>query len=127
MKAVSPMLASVGSELPAGEGWVFEPKYDGIRILAFVTGRSGGSGGAAAGRRAAGPGQSDVALISRNGLDKTRSFPEVADALRGLHARVRRPLVLDGEVVVMEGDAPMRFQELQSRMHVSDRAAIEGH
>ncbi|HEX4682321.1 MAG TPA: DNA ligase D [Gemmatimonadaceae bacterium] len=104
------MLASVGSELPDGDGWVFEPKYDGIRILAFVTG-----------------GGPDVALISRNGLDKTRSFPEIADALRALHAKVRRPFVLDGEIVVMLGDAPMRFQQLQTRMHVSDRRAIEEH
>src|SRR5437763_5324019 len=105
MKSVSPMLASVGSALPPGDGWVFEPKYDGIRILAFVTGR-------AAARRGAASAHGDVALMSRNGLDKTRSFPEIADALRELYANVRRPFVLDGEIVVMQGDAPMRFQEL---------------
>jgi len=58
-----PMLATIGTELPRGEGWVFEPKYDGIRILAFAT-----------------PGT--VRLLSRNGLDKTRQFPEVAEALQ---------------------------------------------
>src|SRR5579885_1032747 len=113
MKAVSPMLASVGTDVPTGDGWVYEPKYDGIRILAFVTGR---------GKRSRG----DVALISRNGLDKTRSFPEIADALRALHDTLKRPFVLDGEIVVMRGDAPLRFQELQSRMHVSDARTIEG-
>lgn len=118
MKAVSPMLASVGSDLPSGRDWVFEPKYDGIRILAFVTGRGG---------KTLALTRDDVALISRNGLDKTRSFPEIADALRQLHAMVKRPFVLDGEIVVMRGDAPLRFQELQSRMHVSDQRAIEGH
>jgi bifunctional non-homologous end joining protein LigD len=112
------MLASVGSALPDGEGWVFEPKYDGIRILAFVTGRGGSRNTAARG---------DVALISRNGLDKTHSFPEIAEALRELYAKVKRPFVLDGEIVVMSGDAPLRFQELQSRMHLSDRTAVEGH
>src|SRR5579884_36201 len=115
MKGVSPMLATVGSELPAGDGWVYEPKYDGIRVLAYVTAPRGARG------------RGDVALMSRNGLDKTRSFPEIAEALRELHTKVKRPFVLDGEIVVMRGGVPRRFQELQSRMHVSDARAIEGH
>src|SRR6185437_12699606 len=103
-----PMLATVGTELPRGEGWVFEPKYDGIRILAFATPRT-------------------VRLLSRNGLDKTRQFPEVADALRALAKRARRPFVVDGEIVAMRGNSPARFQELQGRMHVTDRTAIAAH
>ncbi|HET7374527.1 MAG TPA: DNA ligase D [Gemmatimonadaceae bacterium] len=108
MSALSPMLATIGSELPRGKEWVFEPKYDGIRILAFAS-------------------KGEVALVSRNGLDKTRQFPEVVEAVRSLHRRARRPFVLDGEVVAMHGDDPARFQELQSRMHVGDREAIEQH
>ncbi len=103
-----PMLATIGTELPRGEGWVFEPKYDGIRILAFAT-----------------PGT--VRLLSRNGLDKTRQFPEVAEALQALSKRARRPFVVDGEIVAMHGDSPARFQELQGRMHVTDRTAIAAH
>jgi bifunctional non-homologous end joining protein LigD len=106
MSALSPMLASVGSDIPRGEQWVFEPKYDGIRILAFVD-----KGG--------------VALMSRNGLDKTRSFPEIADELKALCRQVKRSFVLDGEIVALKGDAPGRFQQLQGRMHVSDPRAIE--
>jgi bifunctional non-homologous end joining protein LigD len=102
------MLASVGTALPADGDWVFEPKYDGIRILAFAAGRS-------------------VALISRNGIDKTRQFPEVADALRTLHQRARRPFVVDGELVAIHHGAPARFQALQSRMHVDDANAIATH
>ncbi|HEU4785817.1 MAG TPA: DNA ligase D, partial [Gemmatimonadaceae bacterium] len=108
MSALSPMLATIGSELPRGKEWVFEPKYDGIRILAFAS-------------------KGEVALVSRNGLDKTRQFPEVVEAVRSLHRRARRPFVLDGEIVAMRGDDPARFQELQSRMHVGDREAIEQH
>ena len=108
MSTITPMLATIGTELPRGEDWVFEPKYDGIRILAFAS-------------------KGDVALVSRNGLDKTRQFPEVVDALRAVSARARRPFVVDGEIVAMRGDAPARFQELQSRMHVTDRSAIETH
>jgi bifunctional non-homologous end joining protein LigD len=105
MTAIAPMLASVGDDLPRGDGWVFEPKYDGVRVLAFVdTGA--------------------VALISRNGLDKARSFPEIVEALAALHKRAKRPFVIDGEIVIMRDDVPLRFQDLQARMHVSDRSAV---
>ncbi|HEX8942449.1 MAG TPA: DNA ligase D [Gemmatimonadaceae bacterium] len=105
---ITPMLATVGTEIPRGEGWVFEPKYDGIRVLGFAS-------------------NDDVALVSRNGLDKTRQFPEIADALRALRARAKRAFVIDGEVVAMRNGSPARFQELQGRMHVNDRGAIESH
>lgn len=108
MKSIAPMLATIGKEIPRGDGWVFEPKYDGIRILAYVNGR-------------------DVALVTRNGLDKTRQFPEIADSLCALEQRAKRPFVLDGEIVAMHGDTPARFQELQGRMHVTDRMAIAHH
>ncbi len=36
-QAIMPMLATLGKELSTGDGWTFEPKYDGIRVLAFVT------------------------------------------------------------------------------------------
>ena len=108
MKRITPMLATIGKEIPASGEWVFEPKFDGIRILAFV-------------------GDGDAVLVSRNGLDKTRQFPEIADALRAVSRRVKRAFVVDGEIVVIRADAPARFQELQSRMHVTDARAIEAH
>jgi bifunctional non-homologous end joining protein LigD len=108
MKRLEPMLASVGTDVPQGEDWVFEPKYDGIRILAFVD-------------------KGEVALVSRNGLNKTHSFPEIADALRALQRKAKRPLVIDGEIVAMRGRTPARFQALQGRMHVSDATAIAAH
>jgi bifunctional non-homologous end joining protein LigD len=108
MTELTPMLASIGSALPAGGSWVFEPKYDGIRILAFAAG-------------------SRVRLVSRNGLEKTRQFPEVAEALAEKSRRAKRPFIVDGEIVVLRGDPPARFQELQSRMHVTDQGAIESH
>ena len=97
MTDLTPMLASIGSGLPVGGSWVFEPKYDGIRILAFAA-------------------DSRVRLVSRNGLDKTRQFPEVAEAVLALSKRKKRQFIVDGEIVVMRGDTPARFQELQSRM-----------
>ena len=106
--ALTPMLATVGKELPSGRGWAFEPKYDGIRILAFVADGS-------------------VALLSRNGNAKTAQFPEIVDALAALSRKKRRPFVLDGEIVALDDGAPARFQQLQSRMHTSDPHAVASH
>src|ERR1051325_1841121 len=106
--ALRPMLASVGSTVPSGKDWIFEPKYDGIRIIGYAV-----SGLAA--------------LYSRNALDKTQQFPEIAEALSALAKKRRRPLVVDGEVVALHGGRPARFQELQGRMHVTDMGAIAGH
>ena len=106
--ALEPMYASIGQEIPTGSGWTFEPKYDGIRVLAFVTPKS-------------------VKLVTRNGNEKTRQFPEVAEALRQLGEGLDRSLVLDGEVVALVNGAPARFQELQSRMHVKEAATAGRH
>jgi bifunctional non-homologous end joining protein LigD len=105
---LTPMLASIGTSVPEGDGWAFEPKYDGIRVLAFATAKT-------------------VKLMTRNGKDKAKQFPEVADALRRFASRSRRAYVLDGEIVALGGSGPARFQELQSRMHVKDSQAIAGH
>lgn len=106
--ALAPMLASTGDGLPEGDVWVFEPKFDGIRLLAYAT-------------------PSAATLVTRNGNDKTAQFPEIATAVRALAARRKREIVLDGEAVAMRGDEPLRFQELQGRMHVTVRDEIARH
>jgi bifunctional non-homologous end joining protein LigD len=98
--SLEPMLASVGSEIP-GEGWTFEPKYDGIRVLAYTT-------------------PTDVKLMTRNGKDKAQQFPEIVASLKKLATQTKRSLVLDGEIVALIDGEPARFQELQSRMHVKE-------
>jgi bifunctional non-homologous end joining protein LigD len=105
--SLEPMYASVGSEVP-GEGWTFEPKYDGIRVLAFAI-------------------PTEVKLITRNGNDKAQQFPEIVAALKKLASQARRSLVLDGEIVALIDGGPARFQELQSRMHVKESHMIERH
>ncbi|MDE2796861.1 MAG: DNA ligase D [Gemmatimonadota bacterium] len=74
-------------------GWVFEIKYDGYRLL----GEAGGG---------------DAKLISRNGNDLTRVFPEVALVLGKLPYRA---VVLDGEVVVSDAEGIPSFQMIQKR------------
>ena len=104
---LEPMYASVGTEIP-GEGWTFEPKYDGIRVLAYAT-------------------SNEVRLMTRNGKDKAQQFPEIVAALKKLSAQTKLSLVLDGEIVALVDGDPARFQELQSRMHVKESHMIERH
>ena len=104
---LEPMYASVGSEVP-GEGWTFEPKYDGIRVLAYATSQS-------------------AKLVTRNGKDKAQQFPEIVASLKKLASQTKRSLVLDGEIVALIDGDPARFQELQSRMHVKESTMIERH
>jgi bifunctional non-homologous end joining protein LigD len=105
MRPPEPMYATIGRGLPTGSGWTFEQKYDGMRVIATVTARN-------------------VRLVTRNGADKATQFPEIVDALRALARRVRRPLILDGEIVAMRRGVPATFQALQSRMQLKDAAQI---
>ncbi|MDQ6871275.1 MAG: DNA ligase D [Gemmatimonadota bacterium] len=107
LESLEPMYASVGSEVP-GDGWTFEPKYDGIRVLAYAI-------------------PTEVKLITRNGKDKAQQFPEIVAALKKLASQSRRSLVLDGEIVALIDGEPARFQELQGRMHVKELRMIERH
>ncbi|HET7275294.1 MAG TPA: DNA ligase D [Longimicrobiaceae bacterium] len=103
--AVSPMLASTSANLPTSGDWTYEPKYDGIRVLAFAT-------------------EGSVALVSRNANDKAKQFPEITAALRELVAKLERPVILDGEIVALANGDIARFERLQGRMHVQGRDAI---
>lgn len=100
MSSLLPMLAKSTGSIPDREDWVFEPKYDGIRVLAFAT-----------------PGS--VALVTRNGHDKAKQFPEIVEALEALVADIGGAAVLDGEVVPLVKGKVGRFELLQGRMHVS--------
>jgi ATP-dependent DNA ligase len=91
---VLPMLAKRVAELPQGPGWIFEPKWDGFRVLVFRDG-------------------ADVHLQSRDEKPLNRYFPEVIEALtQALPARI----VLDGELVVARGSV-LDFDALQQRVH----------
>lgn len=102
------MLASVGGSVPGGDDWAFEPKYDGIRVLAFANGDA-------------------VSLLTRNDLEKAKQFPEIVDAIRALGKRRKRPFVLDGEIVARKGDDFARFQALQRRIGETSPTTIAAH
>jgi ATP-dependent DNA ligase len=89
-----PMLAKRVDELPPGEDWIFEPKWDGFRALIFRD-------------------NDEVFIQSRDEKPLNRYFPEVEEALRSaLPARC----VLDGEIVIVR-DGELDFDSLQLRLH----------
>ena len=94
---VSPQLARSRAALPEGEGWAYEPKWDGFRALAFVDGALD-------------------TLHSRNGRDLGRYFPEL-DFPSGRY-------VLDGEIVVFGEGGIQDFDALGQRIHPA-RSRIE--
>src|SRR3954469_1918864 len=91
--SLTPMLARLARELPLGD-YVYEPKWDGFRCLAFRDG-------------------DDVDLRSRNDRPLARYFPEVVEALLALPAR---RVALDGELVVTSGNG-FDFEALLARLH----------
>jgi len=101
----APMLATIGTLLPTDSHWVFEQKYDGMRVIAAVDARR-------------------VRLMTRNGRDKAKQFPEIVDALLAIARRVRRSLVLDGEIVAVTKGEAASFQSLQPRMQLGNAAEI---
>jgi len=90
---LKPQLARSRQELPDGEGWAFEPKYDGFRAIVFVDG-------------------ADVVVQSRGGKPLSRYFPELAFPQGGY--------VLDGEIVVAADDGHEDFGALQQRIHPAE-------
>jgi ATP-dependent DNA ligase len=90
---VKPQLALSRKELPEGDEWVYEPKYDGFRALAFVEGE-------------------DLYLQSRGGRPLRRYFPEL-EFPEGRY-------VLDGELVILDGEGREQFDALQNRLHPAE-------
>jgi ATP-dependent DNA ligase len=94
---VLPMLAKRVSELPPGEGWIFEPKWDGFRTLIFRDG-------------------DEIFIQSRDEKPLNRYFPELVDPLK---AQLPKRCVLDGEIVIATSDG-LEFDTLQMRLHPAE-------
>ena len=97
MKAPAPMEALLAAELPDGEGWQYEPKWDGFRCLAERDGDA-------------------VTLTSKSGKPLARYFPEVAERLLTLS---EKRFLLDGELIIDLGDV-LSFDTLQLRLHPAE-------
>jgi ATP-dependent DNA ligase len=93
-RSTPPMEARLIDRLPGGEGWQYEPKWDGFRCLAYRDG-------------------DDVALMSKSGKPLERYFPELVAALQDVPEAT---FIVDGEIILPIGGA-VSFAALQSRLH----------
>jgi ATP-dependent DNA ligase len=91
---IEPMLAKLATELPPGEGWLFEPKWDGFRAIVFR-------------------GHDRVHIQSRDLKPLGRYFPELEAVFR---TRLPEGCVVDGEIVIV-GERGLDFDALQQRLH----------
>jgi len=91
------MEALLAAELPEGDNWQFEPKWDGFRCLARRDG-------------------AEVTLTSKSGKPLARYFPEVVDMLAHVKAK---HFLLDGELIIPVGDV-LSFDALQLRLHPAE-------
>ncbi|MFY9616334.1 MAG: ATP-dependent DNA ligase [Candidatus Dormiibacterota bacterium] len=93
---VAPMLSKSAADIPRGEGWQYEPKWDGFRAIVFV--------------------DDDIYVCSRNGQPLQRYFPELLDPIRKAFSKGS---VVDGEIVVA-GKNGLDFDSLQLRIHPAE-------
>ena len=91
---VLPMLAKRVGELPVGDTWIFEPKWDGFRTIVFRDG-------------------DEIFIQSRDEKSLNRYFPELIQPLK---SQLPRRVVLDGEIVIAR-DGGLEFEALQLRIH----------
>lgn len=103
-QTIKPMLAQAVDGAFSAEGWLFEPKLDGFRIVAFVKDGS-------------------VRLMSRTGKDMTRNFPDIAGDLAVLP---HREMILDGEVAALDANGVPNFLLLQNNAGLPKTAGAVG-
>jgi ATP-dependent DNA ligase len=96
---LAPMLSKAAAAIPTGEGWHYEPKWDGFRCIVFRDG-------------------DDIELASRNERPFTRYFPELLEPLK---ASLPQRCVVDGEIVVAAADdRGLDFDALLQRIHPAE-------
>ncbi|MEN3976797.1 non-homologous end-joining DNA ligase [Emcibacter sp. SYSU 3D8] len=91
---VKPALATLVEDVPEGDDWLFEIKFDGYRAIAAASG-------------------DEVRIYTRNGLDWTSKYPAIAQALASLNLD---GALLDGEIVVVDKEGKSDFGALQAQL-----------
>ena len=101
------MLASLEPPPVAQQGYVYEPKYDGIRALVDLHPPAGNE-------------PARVVIYSRNGHPKEHQFPAIVTALKKIATKLKGPLLLDGEIVATDAKGrPLPFGRIQGRIHLT--------
>jgi ATP-dependent DNA ligase len=98
----APMEAKTAAALPEGQGWQYEPKWDGFRCLAFKAGNH-------------------VDIRAKSGKPLGRYFPEVIAYVKALAAE---RFVIDGELVI-ELEKRLSFDALQARLHPAESRILK--
>ena len=96
-RLLKPELATLSEEVPEGDEWIHEAKFDGYRVLAYLK-------------------DGHARLMTRNGLDWSRRFGPIAPAVESLDAS---SAILDGEVVMLDATGRTNFQRLQAALKES--------
>ena len=97
-----PMSASVALQPPAGEDWLFEVKWDGVRALCFLD-------------------EEELRIYSRSGRRTERQYPELSVLPHFVSAR---QAILDGEITVLNSKGVSRFELIQPRIANTEPAAV---
>ncbi|MGB2611256.1 MAG: non-homologous end-joining DNA ligase, partial [Isosphaeraceae bacterium] len=102
LDAPAPMLCTLVDSAFDSPDWTFEPKFDGLRVLARFDG-------------------SELTLLSRNNKPQESRFPEIGE---GLRQSLRHAAIIDGEVVCLDEAGKPSFRELQQWFHLDDAEEI---
>jgi bifunctional non-homologous end joining protein LigD len=100
--SVSPMLATIATQPPAGAAWLYEVKWDGVRALCFVE-------------------ENQLRIFSRTQKRCERQYPELSVLPRQVKAS---QAILDGEIAVLDDQGRSSFSLIQPRISVADANAI---
>ena len=100
-KDIKPMLLGEVEEVFDSKGYLYEVKYDGIRVLVFVS-------------------KDKVVIRSRYGIDITGLFPE----MKVLCKMVKDDVIFDGEIIMLDNNK-VSFSKLQKRIHLKNKKTIE--
>jgi len=106
---LKPMLLTQADEIPKGEDWLYETKYDGFRcMIEWIE---------------------NPVLVSRNGKILNPQFPEIIDFLVEIKDRIRSflPLQLDSELVFLTNNFQSNFSVVQTRSRMSSQNSINKH
>lgn len=101
-KKLDPMLAEIGDEPRSDPQWLYEPKVDGYRVIAFVK-------------------DGEVRLQSRRGIDLTTAFPEIVADLK---SQAVDSMIVDGEIVALDATGRPSFNALQNRRELKTPAEL---
>lgn len=90
------MLPSLVTEIPNGAEWLYEVKYDGFRALIYLY-------------------ETHLHIISRNLNELNDQFPEIIDGFTPLLPKINTPIILDGELCILETKQKASFEQIQKR------------